>query len=174
MDRARGPGSGARGLEKARLSFVEVDASEASDSRTEWILDYWASLPRQGRLPSPKSIDPLNIPANILPFIYKIGVTWAEDGRPGFVYRLSGTQLTKEYGREITGMTPRTAFPTYFRDLEAAYTIAASADRPIVHRYRLPIFNREHKVVERLMCPFATDGDRVDMLFGCLTFPEPL
>lgn len=157
-------------MEKAENSFVEVDPSTVTDRRVTWILDYWESLPRQGALPSPKLIDPLDIPPDVLPHIFKISVSW-KGGQPSFVYRLSGTHLTKEYGREITGKTPRMAFPTYFKDLEAAYTIAASRNRPTLHRYRLPIFNREHKWVERLACPFATGGETVDLLFGCLTFP---
>ncbi|WP_425405239.1 PAS domain-containing protein [Hwanghaeella sp.] len=157
-------------MEKADNAFVDVDTSTVDDRRILWILDYWEQLPRQGSLPSPKQIDPLDIPPDVLPFIFKISVQWQDD-EPSFVYRLSGTQLTKEYGREITGKTPRLAFPTYYRDLEAGYKIAATRKHPIVHQYHLPIFNREHKKVERLMCPFASDGETVDMLFGCLTFP---
>jgi len=157
-------------LEQAGNSFVEIDLATVEDRRVLWILDYWTHLRRAGTLPSPKQIDPLDIPPDVLPYIFKVSVEWA-DGRPGFVYRLSGTQLTKEYEREITGMTPRSAFPNHYEDLEAGYAIAAGRQRPTLHRYRLPILNREYKWVERLMCPFASDGETVDMLFGCLTFP---
>ena len=154
-------------MENADNPFIEVDTATATDRRVTWILDYWAGLPRDDVLPSPKHIDPLDIPPNVLPHIFKISVTW-EDGKPGFVYRLSGTHLTKEYDREITGKTPRLAFPTYYEGLEAGYTIAASRTLPTMHRYRVPIFNREHRWVDRLCCPFASDGRTVDMLFGCL------
>lgn len=158
-------------MEQAGSSFVEIDLATVKDRRIVWILDYWAQLPRAGTLPSPKDIDPLDIPRDVLPHIFKISVEWTEDGKPSFVYRLSGTRLTKEYQQEITGMTPRAAFPDHFEDLEAGYAIAAGRQRPTVHRYRRPIVNREFRWVERLICPLANDGETVDMLFGCLTFP---
>lgn len=158
-------------MEQAGNSFVEIDLATVEDRRAAWILDYWTHLPRAGTLPSPKQIDPLDIPPNVLPHIFKISVVWTEDGKPSFVYRLSGTQLTKEYQREITGKTPRAAFPNHYEDLEAGYAIAAGRHRPTMHRYRRPILNREFRWVERLICPLANDGEKVDMLFGCLIFP---
>lgn len=157
-------------MDRAGNSFLEVDLSTVTNRRVAWILDYWNTLAPPGTLPSPKQIDPLDIPPDILPYIFKISVDW-QDEEPRFTYRLSGTQLTKEYGREITGMTPRTAFPTNFAELEAAYTIAVKRTVPSLHRYRLPIRNKEHRIVERLICPCASDGETVDMMFGCLNFP---
>ena len=167
-------------MEKAGNAFVELDTSAAEDRRIVWILNYWKQLPRPAgqagssphfaRLPAPKEIDPLDIPPFVLPHIFQISIDWS-DGAPRFVYRLSGTNLTKEYDREITGKSPRTAFPTYYRDLEAGYAVAAARSAPILHRYRMPIYNREHKWVERLTCPFSSDGNQVDLLFGCLVFP---
>lgn len=67
-----------------------------SDRRWALLLDYWNSLAqRLGRMPSRTDIDPLDLPADMLPNIFLVDVV-REPGvaEPRFRFRLLGSAIT--------------------------------------------------------------------------------
>ncbi len=135
-----------------------------------WLLYlYWRQLPRTCAYPSRRSIDPTEIPSSVLSYVFMIDVEW-QDEEPSFIYRLVGTGIINHYSINFAGQTPRTAFPHWFQDLEAAYGETAKSGAPAIARYRAPLEDKGYKLVERLLCPCSEQGERVDLLFGALSF----
>lgn len=66
------------------------------------LFDYWQSKLRNRRLPDRTDIDPIEIP-KLLPNIVLLDVL--PDRPDCFRYRLVGTHVVREFGREMTGRT---------------------------------------------------------------------
>lgn len=132
------------------------------------LYEYWRSLPREGRLPRRADFDPLDIP-KLLSKLFMIDVAGTAPDF-SFRYRLAGTEIGETYGLEITGMTPAEAFPDRAEKLIAGYALVAASGEPDYQAYPSPVPNRQFLTVERLICPFASDGETVDILIGALVF----
>ena len=151
---------------------TDKNVLERSDFRsgTLWRLyEYWHGLSDLGDVPDRKRIDPVEIPADILPYIFIIDVDRSGPA-PGFVYRLAGTQIVRNYGTTLTGQRPRDAFPDHYRRLEAEYMECVMSKQATVAFYPAPLADRPYKMVERLTCPCRGDSGDIEALFGALSF----
>ncbi len=90
------------------------------------------------------------------------------DGPPQFHFRLVGTALDTQLGRNLTGK-PVEPVPPERRigTLYGAYLHCFEAARPNYQFWELDMGDRAKGTFERLVLPLCTDGTQVDMLIGC-------
>ena len=121
---------------------------------------YWDAK-RWGRsMPARKDLSPSEVPV-LLPHLTLIDVI---DGR--FRYRLVGSKVVQDLGREMTGtwvgthVTP----PAYAAALCSIYEQVCSGRRPIftTGEYRSP--SKLMHAVSRLLVPLSEDGESVNMI----------
>lgn len=125
---------------------------------------------RGGRLPRRQDFDPLELGAKLLPFI---GIVELDNGRLRF--RLCGTGLAKAAGLDLTGAYVDALNPNkeYARYITGLYEMAM--------RQRLPVLSESAFIgaidvaqghTQRLVCPLAQDGERVDHFIGTQIFEK--
>jgi len=121
---------------------------------------YWAAR-RGGRsMPARSDLNPADIPA-LLPHLTLIDVVERR-----FRYRLVGSKVVQDLGRELTGtwvgshVTP----PEYAAALCSIYERVCSSRRPIFTTgdYRSP--SELTHAVSRLLVPLGEDGETVNMI----------
>ena len=151
----------------------KVDCAQATEldlppchARVAAIVGYWRSLrPASGLLPGRQHFDPASIPS-LLPCIRLYDV-FRDPWR--FRYRLVGTELARQFGRDLTGTwfgddMPDPRATKSYRDL----VFVASGQGLSYHR-GFPVFSSAHKdhlTAERILLPLARDGREVDMILG--------
>lgn len=145
--------------------FHDVPPSSA-DVRVRQLYEYWRGLhPPGGGLPGRQHVDPVAIPAHLLPFVWLVDI----QRQPlRFRYRLLGTEHVRVLGRDYTGQWIDEAHPDFAGS--AAYTQFAAAAERAVGGYRrgntLIILPKDYRSMERLLLPLARDGKTVDMLLA--------
>jgi hypothetical protein len=146
---------------------AEIDRILASlrDPLLRGVASYWRGKLRQDRLPGRHDIDPIEIP-QFLSHLYLIEI---ERDPERFRHRLIGTQIAEWAGRDATG--------TYVDELDygphrstmiAEYREVAARGLPRCDDLEARWPNPDYKFYTRLLCPLATDGHHVDMLFCAL------
>ncbi len=134
------------------------------DSRVRLLVErYKALCGPDGRIPGRQDIDPADLTA-VLPVLHMMDVVPGSPRR--FRYRLVGTRLVTQIGRDITG----TYMDEYKGGVDAAHR---SANHVVDHRAMSwrrgqPLLPHlpEYKWLERLLLPLARDGRNVDMTIG--------
>lgn len=132
------------------------------------LYDHWRLLFRGTALPSLADIDPVKIPAQVLPYIVIADVI---DGGRRIRYRLVGTAMVREWGRDFTGRyvdelmegSYRVFLESLFADVvnRRCAVLSESAFRWDVGRARQ---------TRRLFMPLAVDGTTVDTVLIGQTF----
>ena len=111
-------------------------------------------------MPARRDLEPTEIPA-LLPYLTLIDRV---QGR--FRYRLVGTALSEELGRELTGsyVGSHAKPPEYATAIRALYQGVFATGRPVftTGEYRSP--SRAVHAVSRLMLPLSDDGGSVNMV----------
>jgi hypothetical protein len=145
-----------------RISAEEMAARIAAchpDIRT--LVAYWRDRAAGRRMPARKDIDP----AELTPFLSRIGlVDVVADGRR-FVYRLVGTEDAALRGYDPTGKAVAECF--YGPDAEFSlghYGYVARHGEPYCHRgpFRAPDGAAENEDV--IFLPLSEDGETVNMI----------
>lgn len=150
-------------IDAAALALPEAAAGEL---RFRNFFGYWQRCAPAGRLPGRQHVDPLDIPAAVLPYIalYDI-VPHGEDFRVRC--RLVGTGVVELLGTDNTGrFLDETMTPDAYRPLHDSYRTVCRGEPQYWQRI-LPYANRSFTAVTRLALPLATDGARVDMVISC-------
>ena len=136
---------------------------------------YWLSVwPAPDSLPGRQHIDPLSIP-RLLPYLWLLEVhdPPAGESMPRLRYRLLGSHVDLGFGTSKTGRWMHEVEPDFASDprLHGGYLAVIREARPNFRKGR-PHFsiNRGASLVERIFMPLASDGRRVDMIFGCTIF----
>ena len=133
------------------------------------LLAYWLEKKGDRRAPGRVDIDPLEI-VRLLPHVIMIDV---ERSPPRFRYRLVGTEIVKQLGRDLTGR--------YLDQLEhnpridaiaAEYARVASWGAPICATWEYTRDDGRFIRYERLALPLSSDGKTVDVLFGGTVFDK--
>ncbi len=131
-------------------------------------LAYWRQhCGPDGRPPLRRDIDPLDMPARILPGLGLIEALAQPDGRVRYRYRLLGTDHLVANGREHTGL--------YFDDLHPAAEMAVveplyarllAGRQP--HYWRRPSTDpsRRHMGYSRILAPLLNDAGEGAFLLG--------
>ena len=149
------------------------EACAPAASRAAWhpklarVFDYWLSIAPAGRLPGRQHFDPLDIAA-VMPHVWMLDVDRSRD-EPRFRYRLAGTREVETLQREVTGQ--------WFHEVHRL-----DNNHPIYARFAYMLehgvpthrkgavgltHEKDHRLVENCMVPFATDGARVDLIVAC-------
>jgi len=119
---------------------------------------------RGGALPRRQDFDPLELGPKLLPYV---SIVELEAGRLRF--RLCGTGLAKAAGLDLTGAYVDELNPNkdYARYITGLYEQARSARLPLLSESAFigaGAIARGH--TQRLICPLAQDGERVDHFIG--------
>lgn len=140
---------------------AQIGAPAAAARAHEELFAYWASLRRDGRLPSRSDIDPGAFKRH-LPTVSLIDVL-AGDYR----MRLAGTGLYGVYGREITGRPLAEIYSASAADYWRAELGRVVAERrPSVGAHNLAWRGATHLSILWLRLPLAANGYDVDMILG--------
>ncbi len=134
------------------------------------MIDYWQSIHPERGLPGRRHFEPASV-KQLLPTIRLIDV----DGPPyRFRVRLAGTEITEFYRVDHTGRW----FDEFIDDFEDSETYRDLVDVVTSGRpgWRLGVSrivkDREFQTFERLILPFAKDGENVDMLLIFMVFAD--
>ena len=146
---------------------VVRDAAELSEPILQDFFAYWDRVRRGRRFPGRGDIDPIDMPAHILPHLVLIEVL-ADIG--DFRYRLAGTKVVEGAGYELRGRLasegPATDPAALCRDM----ALVAGDGRPRHVRLGCNERPRGFRSVEQVLAPLSRDGDDIDMLFGAALF----
>jgi hypothetical protein len=144
----------------------------AATDRSGWnpklarFYEYWLAIAPPGKLPGRQHFDPLDIP-ELLPRIWMLDVLH-EPRR--FRYRLAGTKEVETLQREVTGRWFDEVHPHLMGEPEATGRFEAMIESRLA-TYRkgriVALHHKDHQIVENVMCPFARDGVRVDLIAAC-------
>ncbi len=148
---------------------LAVDLPTRLHPKLRRFLDYWIGKTTPGRLPSRRDVDPMDL-SDLLSGIYLVDVV----GRPEamrFRFRLLGTDHAIALGREVTGLYIDEAFaPPACQSIIESYRAVIDSRQPRFGSYTLPIEDRRHYAIDRVVAPLASDGVTVDMLAGMAVF----
>jgi hypothetical protein len=146
---------------------------DQSTSRHTWhpklgeFFEYWLAVSPPGRLPGRQHFDPLKI-ASIMPHVWMLDVV-RDGGRARYRYRLAGTREVETLQREVTGQW----FDEVHR-LDKTHPIyerfGHMADHGVATYRRGKVglsHEKDHRLVENCMLPFAADGQTVDLIAAC-------
>jgi hypothetical protein len=127
---------------------------------------YWLSGVRLGALPDVSAIDPLLMPAEILPFM--VVYTVEPDG---FRMRLIGTAVVDRSGEDLTGrlVEPFGVMAT----LHGRLTWCLQHQRPYVAHGQVPAAERDFIQFTALAAPFADRGGKIQRIASVLQFSAP-
>lgn len=131
---------------------------------------YWRSKHRGGRLPARQDLDPVEMPAKLLPYVLLSEVLHDPfDIR----FRLAGTEVVAMNNFDLTGkrLNEGIGQPHWceywlavYREVVESATPAFGAD---CYGYR----DRHHVSFEWCLLPLASDGRTVDMVFEVEAYP---
>lgn len=131
---------------------------------TRIVADYWTSIhPAPDALPGRRHFDPLDLPAEVWPFLI---LSQVEADPFDVLYKVVGTEIVKLNGHDTTGMrlSERTARRGH-DDIIADYRVAV--ERRSVSYRRLKVFDAQRGfdlAIERAHFPLAANGNDVDMI----------
>ena len=131
--------------------------------------DYWDSLCGDGRMPSRKNVDPVQVPRGFLPNIMLIDVLHELQR---YRYRLVGSNIVTATGENRTGrFFDEVEFFKHYPAALQQYELVAKSGRPL---YSIEPFTNFHSKsayeVDRLIFPLSDDGRRVDTLLTLFQF----
>jgi hypothetical protein len=147
------------------LQAVDLDLPPCH-AKIAAIFRYWRDLrPGEGLIPGRQHFDPASVPT-LLPCIRLYDVhrdPWR------FRYRLMGTDLVRQIGRDMTGKwfgddVPDAQHTKSYRDL-----LFVAAGKGISYHRGYPVFahaHKDHLSSERILLPLARNGIDVDMILG--------
>jgi DNA-binding NarL/FixJ family response regulator len=131
-------------------------------------LAYWEAKHGARTMPRRRDIDPAELPKHLLPQLQLIDVV---DGGRRFHFRLVGTAIVEEFGREYTGKyTDDLIAAQYVDALHACYRLAIETHRPVFVRSRYSTSREMDVTANRLLMPLSEDGEQVSMILCALTF----
>lgn len=143
--------------------------SSIADPGLAGLYDLWLDLCRElGRLPNRQEIDPLDLPAGVLPAMLVL----EREASGRFRCRLAGTLLTQMHGYEPTGRYLDEVMPpaaAAFR--RRMYERVLQERRAAFCRIRFSVPGREFIASDRLYVPARDEiSDRPTVLFSAQSF----
>jgi hypothetical protein len=131
---------------------------------------YWSARRVEDALPLRGTIDPLDMPRRLLPFL-----VLAEPAGTGRVmrFRLVGTELVQRFHRDATGKTTAEIYSGAYRDyMEQLYATVIETGQPLYAESTQRWPEEGMSRVRRLLLPVAADADaaRVAFVLGAVTW----
>lgn len=131
------------------------------------LYDYWQSE-CAAAVPLPKDmIDPVRLPAKILPRFAIIEVL----REPlDFRYRLLGTNLIQFFGRDSTGKRfSEIAYPEPHGDrLKHYFSMIVNENAVVYRETKADWANRDYLTIASMFLPGTSNGERTDYIFGAV------
>jgi hypothetical protein len=141
-----------------KFGAVELPISDIKSARLRWAYDFWQSRKRGRALPSRADF----VPEEIKPLLGRVIMADVRHDPFDLRYVVFGTELTQNYGRDMTGKSVRDLSPPGFAALMLRLSQEMVAARePRAHRITHETPNK-FNTFERLMLPLSSDGETVD------------
>lgn len=135
------------------------------------LYSYWKERREGTRPPERSSIDPVDMPRAVLPYLMLAEFEGPDDELPRVRYRLVGTAIGERYGGDFTGhYLDDVAAPHYCALLRQLYGQMRDAARPIYVESVFSIGDMPAVDTRRIYLPIARHG-RVDMVLAAQRFP---
>lgn len=136
------------------------------------LLNFWYAAKPEGGLPSRESFEPSTFRA-MLPRIAVIEPCPAPDDQPAtrsFRYRLAGTEIVERAGRDPTGKTFHELYRgAYLTTAIQTYADILASRAPHFSQRVYPIGDGTNELrYDRLILPFAKDGQTIDSFLLCI------
>jgi len=129
--------------------------------------DFWRDRRMGRRPPLKRAIDPVDMPARILPnlFLYEaIG--------DRFHCRLAGTEIGAAFHRDPTGhYLDELVVPAAVSSRTRLFRGVLERERPVVYGGHLAEGPKKWMQFIRLLLPVSKTGERADIVFGMIVFP---
>lgn len=144
----------------------------AAGSDQSRLVDYWLTKRRPDRLPGRDDIDPVEMPRELLPNIALIAVERRGLDEMRCRFRLVGTNIVRNFGRDVTGCLFEEVFlsPDKLKAERAQIARVVQTRESAVVRDRLNIPGRQFITVTRTLLPLAANGHDVDMILSYSDF----
>ena len=127
---------------------------------------YWTQLNKDGRLPSRREIDPVELGSAVIPWIVILDVLRSGD-QLDYRYRLLGTANVNMLGCDPTGQLLSENLETVdVATIKASFDETVLTGKPVYSLAGLPHKKKFLVSVYRAFYPLAEDGVTVDALVG--------
>jgi hypothetical protein len=131
------------------------------------LYDYWSRKRGARLMPRRRDIDPAEIP-KLLPHIM---ITEMLEGGTRYRYRLSGTAVTRAFGRELTGLYVDEVMKGAYREfLERVYRTIYLKRRCVYCESQYAGSSNPGLTTKRLLMPLSEDGLEVNQVLVVQTF----
>lgn len=131
---------------------------------------YWSARRIEDALPLRSTIDPLDMPRRLLPFLSLAEPTGDEHVMR---FRLVGTELVQRFNRDATGKTTAEIYSGAYRHhMEQLYATVIAKAQPLYAESTQRWAEEGMSRVRRLLLPVAGDSDprRVAFVLGAVTW----
>lgn len=153
---------------KPFLTISQI-AKESIPARSPiWILDRWwvEKSQHNGQLPKRGDIDPIELGADILPWIFTM-IAMRDGPTLDYRFRLIGTSNAALVGYDATGMLASELFHGSDRaGIKASFDETLNSGEPTFWKATIPHKQNFPISVYRALYPLADDGETVDHLIG--------
>lgn len=140
----------------------------AQDDDLRELLRYWLALHPAARLPERAAFDPLAVPM-ALP---RLVLTEVERDPYRFRVRVMGTAIVTAFGADFTGRYLDEVLPDFESDYSYLHRVEVVETGMPNYRHgdaRMS-FKLDFAPLERVYLPFASDGERVDMILAMAVY----
>lgn len=128
---------------------------------------YWDRLRGERVAPSYAEVDPLDMPARILPYLLIAEVVPDEPARR-YRFRLCGTEIEGVYGGGMGGRHVDELGKGAYRDyMQGLYDKLVASRRPV---YSVGSYHGRTVWTKRLMLPLSADANAIDVVLSGQTF----
>ena len=150
------------------LASQEMPYSYRDDPILGPALAYWQRI-RAGRtMPLKRDLDPVDIPARLLPHLQIIDVV---DGGRRFRYRLIGTSLVESYGKDYTGThADELVSGERRRFIHSVYQTVCTIKAPVFSHNCYHTVRHTDLFANRIYMPLSHQGYEVGFILGALSF----
>ncbi|MGO1119266.1 PAS domain-containing protein [Rhodovibrionaceae bacterium A322] len=157
---------------EAQSHFVwEQDQKVVKHTLLQDLLQYWTSLCPTAGLPSRKQLDPLDMPKGILKNFFIYDVHYLANNRLDYLVSLAGGELCSLFGREMKGLSFDEVHPSDIAEVvKREFDMVVQKGQPH-YAQRWGNWSDDGPLpYERLLLPFADDGQTVSALAGASFF----
>ncbi len=145
------------------MDFLEA----IRESEIRELFLFWLRRRPEGGVPTRKDIDPSQIPARHLPYLFLY--QRQKDGR--FQCKLIGTALAKVFGHDATGKYLDEVLPAAMaRDRHEMFARVLDTEMPIYFRGPIVLRNRHQRRFARVLLPLSSRKSVADQVFGMARF----
>lgn len=159
-------------LDPVRSIDRRLPLGELPDDRFETVMSFWRSARGDRLMPPCKSVRPEML-RGALGYVNLVDVLHEDSARPGFRFRLIGSEVAQAYGADMTGRRVDEVQPEYYADIiQRQFEAVVEERQPCLHEVRFYMDWREHWLV-RLSVPLGDSDGAVERILTISAFdPE--